>query len=169
MDGLSSGASVEGVTLDINTTPTTIPFGTIAPNVMVEGAHRLQVDANSTQGYQVFISMNGNILSSGGAEIEQVTGTNAAPTAWATGCLPTATSCFGYHTGDDTLYGGSTRFSAIDTYAGINTLGTLEEIGYSSQPVAGDTIDVVFRIFIRQLQDAGIYEANINYVSVPIF
>jgi hypothetical protein len=74
----------------------------------------------------------------------------------------------GYHTGDDTLQNGSTRFSAVDTYAGFSTT-TLEEIGYSSQPVVGDTVDVIFRIFRRELQDAGQYETNIVYVSVPIF
>ena len=168
MEGVSSGTTIEGVTLDIATAPSAVPFGTVPPNAMIEGAHRLGVDTNGTQGYQLFMTMTSDLLSSGGSVIEQVSGTNGAPTAWASGCAVDATSCFGYHTSDDTLYGGSTRFSAVDTYARISTT-TLDEVGYSSQPTLTDTVDVVFRIFIRQLQDAGTYEAHIQYVSVPIF
>lgn len=103
-----------------------------------------------------------------GATMKNVTGTNAVPVSWNTGCAPEATSCFGYHTGDDTLQDGSTRFSAIDTYAGFSTT-TLEEISYTSQPSIGDTTDIVFRLLIRNLQDAGVYETNIMYVTIPMF
>jgi hypothetical protein len=74
----------------------------------------------------------------------------------------------GYHTSDDTLEGGSTRFSAIDTYAQISTTSP-DEISYSSQPVANEVTDVVFRIYVRQLQEAGDYEARMMYISVPMF
>ncbi len=168
MGGLTSGQSIEGVVLDIDTTPTTIPFGVLSPGAALEGAHRLSVDTNGTEGYQLFMTMTGDLTTAGGATISQVTGTNAAPLSWDAGCAADAPSCFGYHTGDDTLEGGSTRFSAIDTYARLSTT-TLDEVSYSSQPAAGDTTDIVFRILIRDLQDAGIYETNIEYISVPIF
>jgi hypothetical protein len=112
--------------------------------------------------------MSSDLLSSSGETIDQVTGNNEAPVSWDSGCIPSATSCFGYHTSDDTLYGGSTRFSAVDTWARMSTT-TLDEVGYSSQPVSGEYIDTIFRVFVRQLQDAGTYEANFQYVSVPIF
>lgn len=112
--------------------------------------------------------MDGDLMSTNGAYMKPITGTNASPISWASGCDVGAQSCFGYHTGDDTLNGGSTRFSAIDTYARVST-STLDEVSYSSQPTVSDTTDIVYRLFIRSLQDAGLYEARIRYVSVPIF
>lgn len=166
--GISTGQLIEGVTTDITTTPTTIPFGVVAPNSFVEGVHRFTIDTNGTSGYRLYAMLSDNLISSSGATIKQVTGNNASPTSWASGCSGSATSCFGYHTSDDTLYGGSTRFSAIDTWSRMSTT-TLDEIGYSSQPVAGESIDVVIRLLIRQLQDAGTYTAKMRYISVPIF
>jgi len=168
MQGLASSTVIEGVTLDVDSTPTTIAYGSIPVDTMVEAGHRLAVDTNGTQGHQIFMMMTGDLLSSGGAKINPITGTNEAPTAWNTGCAAEATSCFGYHTGDDTLQGGSTRFSAIDTYARMSTT-TPEEVSYNSQPVAGEVTDIVFRLFRRQLQDAGQYESSIMYISVPMF
>ena len=112
--------------------------------------------------------LKGSILSSSGAEIQQVSGTNASPAAWNDGCDAQASSCFGYHPSDDSLYGGSARFAAFDTYARMSTT-TPEEVAYSSQPVTGEVNDIVFRILVRQLQDAGRYETNMMYISVPIF
>jgi hypothetical protein len=159
---------VEGVTLDITTTPTTVPFGTVPQDTFVEGGHRLTVDSNGTEGYQVLMVMSDDLLSSSGVHIKPITGTNSSPTSWATGCDSNATSCFGYHSGDDTLQGGSTRFSAIDSYARMSTT-TAEEISFSSQPAINETTDVVFRILVRQGQEAGQYETNIRYISIPIF
>jgi hypothetical protein len=168
MDGMTSGETLEGVTTDIATTPQTIPFGSVPLDTFVEGAHRFVVDTNGTEGYQLFVMMSGDLMNVYGSRINQVTSTNNSPTAWSTGCGASAPSCFGYHTSDDTLYGGSTRFSAIDTWARMSTT-TLEEVGYSSQPVSGENIDIIFRLLVRQLQDAGTYEANFQYVTVPIF
>jgi hypothetical protein len=168
MSGLASSTIIEGVTLDIDTTPTTISFGELTPGSLIEGAHRLGIDTNGTEGYQLFMMMQGDLTNPSGATVKQVTGTNASPTAWNDGCSAGAASCLGYHTGDDTLQGGSTRFSALDTYAGLSTT-TLDEVSYSSQPSVGETTDIVFRILVRELQDAGLYETNIMYVSVPIF
>jgi len=112
--------------------------------------------------------MTGDLLSSSGTYIKPITNTNAVPASWATGCDVNATSCFGYHSGDDTLQGGSTRFSAIDTYAQMSTT-TLEEVAFNSQPVANETTDIVFRLLVRQMQDAGQYESRMMYVSIPVF
>ncbi len=168
MSGIASSTILEGVTTNINTTDVSVPFGTLVPEVIMTGAHRLNVDTDGTQGHQILMMLTGDLMTSSGAYVRYVTGTNASPIAWNTGCDVGAVSCFGYHTGDDTLQGGSTRFSAVDTYAGFSTT-TLEEVAYTSQPVQGDTTDIVFRLMIRNLQDAGQYETNIRYVSVPMF
>jgi len=168
MTGLASSTIVEGVTLDIDTTPTTLNFGTLVQDALVEGAHRLGVDTNGTEGYQILMMMNGDLMTAGGSKIKPITGTNAVPLSWEIGCASTATSCFGYHTSDGTLKDGSARFAALDTYARLSTT-TPEEVAYSSYPLSGETFDIVFRLLARQNQDAGKYEANIIYVSVPIF
>lgn len=168
VSGLASTTVLEGVTLDVDTTPTRIAFGSVPVNTFVEAGYRLSVDSNGTEGYQVLMTMQGDLLSSSGDHIKPISGTNAAPLAWASGCDAGATSCFGYHSGDDTLQGGSTRFSAIDTYARMST-STPEEVSFSSLPVANETTDVVFRMLVRQMQDAGLYESKIMYISIPIF
>ena len=168
MSGIASSTTLEGVTTDIDTAPTLIPFGHVPIETFVEGAYRLTVNSNGTEGYQVFMMMTGDLLSSSGTYIKPITSTNAAPASWATGCDAGAASCFGYHTGDDTLQGGSTRFSAIDTYAQMSTT-TLEEVSFSSQPVANETTDIIFRLLVRQMQDAGQYESRMMYVSIPVF
>jgi len=169
MAGIASTTVVAGLTLDIDSTPTTLYFGKLTNNVSKAGAHRLTIDTNGTEGYQLFMVMDGDILSASGAFIQPISGTNTTPTAWNTGCAGSAPSCFGYHTTDATLEGAlGARFSAIDTYARMSTT-TLDEVSYSSQPAVSEATDVVFRILARQLQDAGSYEARIRYVSVPIF
>jgi len=62
----------------------------------------------------------------------------------------------------------STRFSADDSYARFSTT-TPEEVSYSSQPVTGETTDIVFRILARSLQDTGQYQNRIRFISVPKF
>ncbi|MBI2120476.1 MAG: hypothetical protein HYT94_02520 [Parcubacteria group bacterium] len=108
VDGVSSGTATEGVTTDITTTATSIPFGTLSFGAEVEGAQRLTVTTDADYGYQVFLRQESGFLSNNGAEILGVTGTNASPSAWATGCPSSAAGCYGYHAGDDTLAGGST-------------------------------------------------------------
>lgn len=168
MDGLASSTVIEGVTLDIDTSPSSLDFGSLTASSTLEGAHRLAVDTDGTEGYQLLMYMDGDLMSSSGSTIKPITGTNATPSSWVSGCSASAPSCFGYHTSDDTLEGGSTRFSAIDTYAQVNTT-TPEIVAYSTQPAFGEVTDVIFRIIRRELQEAGLYEARIRYISVPMF
>jgi hypothetical protein len=135
---------------------------------MLEGAHRLTIDTNGTEGYTILMAMDGELMSAGGSTIRPILGTNVVPVSWATGCVTEAPSCFGYHAGDDTLGEGSTRFAATDTFAAVSTT-TAEEIAHSSQPVSGEVSDIVYRILRRPSQDAGDYEARIRYISVPEF
>lgn len=168
VSGLASTTVLEGVTLDVGTTPNTIEFGTLSFDTSIEAAHRLAIDANATEGYQISMQLDGDIMNYSGAPLRGITSTNTNPLAWSTGCSVSAPSCLGYHTSDATLLNGSTRFAADDTYARFSTT-TLEEIGYNSIPVLGETVDVIFRAFVRNSQDAGLYEGRILYVTSPIF
>jgi hypothetical protein len=108
-----------------------------------------------------------NLMSGGGATILDIIGSNASPVSWNAGCLTTVTSCYGYHTGDNTLAGGSSRFILNDTFAPVES--TPSEVAYSSAPVTGETTDIVYRVKANAGQAAGSYESRIIYIVVPVF
>ncbi len=168
MSGVASGSTTEGVTTDTATSPVTIDFGALMTGDERTAAHRLTVDANATEGYQLFVFAPDAFSNSSGDSINGFTGTNATPAAWGTGCAVSAAGCFGYHVGDDSLQGGSARFSPNDTYARLSTTSP-EEIMYSSLPVAGEFSDIIYRIRINELQEAGQYVMRMVYIAVPIF
>lgn len=169
VDGVPSASStLEGVTTDIATTPYGVPFGSLDVGVPVIGAHWLRVVTNAGNGYQVFVSETQNFLSAGGGEIPGVNASNTLPLSWGVACAATSTGCFGYHTGDDTLFGGSGRFSANDTWAEFEI--PAREIMYSGAPTtATDTTTMIFKVERHGLLPAGAYETAIQYIVVPVF
>lgn len=166
--GIPSATVIEGITTDLDTTSSQINFGTVLPGTQVEAAHRLSIDTNGTEGYQILMYTTGDFMSSQGVRIDPFVGSNAAPLGWSTGCTADKKGCFGYHAGDDLLQGGSTRFTPNDSYAAFSST-TPEEISYSSFPTINDTTDVIYKLEIHDLQEAGKYETNIVYIAVPFF
>lgn len=167
--GLSSGTATEGITTDITTTPTAVPFSTLSFDAEIEAAQRLTVDTNASEGYQIFVFQRQGFLHSAyGVVINPVTGTNISPTGWGTGCASTASGCYGYHAGDDSLEGGSTRFAADNTYAKFSTT-TAEEIAFNSGPVTNESTDIVFKTKVTNQQEAGDYNSSVVYIVVPTF
>ena len=170
VEGVGSGQSTEGVTTDVATTPVSIPFGSVPFDTDYTAAYRLTVDVNATEGYQMFMYANQDLLDSYGNRIEPITGTNASPLAWSSGCTGATPGCIGYHAGDDALSGGasSTRFFPDNTYAALSTT-TPEEVMFSSQPTTNETSDLIFRIRVSEEQPAGLYESEVIFISVPLF
>jgi len=168
LSGIAASQSVEGITTDIPTTATSIGFGSLPIGSEFEAAQTVGISTNATEGYQILMYGTGDLLNSYGEAIDPITGTNAAPIAWAAGCSISATGCFGYHSGDDTLSAGSARFSASDTYAQFSTT-TAEEVVYSSIPVIAESTDVVYKLQVNDLQEAGQYETGITYIAMPVF
>lgn len=167
VSGVASSTATEGVVTDITTTPTELSYGLLPFGTEIDAAHRISVSTNASEGYQVFMYFDQLLTNGYGTTIENVTGTNAVPSGWLTGCAPEAPSCFGYHVGDDTLAGGSARFSPSDSYAGVSSI--LSEIMHSSVPVSNESHDIVYRIFVRVGQESGTYESGIRYIAVPVF
>ncbi len=167
ISGIDTGSSTEGIVTDITTTATSVPFGSLTVGVPKNAAQRLTVSTNASEGYQVLAYERQDLTASLGVTIDDVTGTNLAPTDWSTGCTAGAASCYGYHVGDNTLAGGSTRFLLNDTYAALE--GSLAEVAYSSGPVSGESTDIVYRIQVGINQPAGMYESDIVYIVVPVF
>jgi hypothetical protein len=166
--GVSSSTVTEGITTDIGATATSIPYGNLVIGNDVEAAHRLTVTTNAPEGYQLYLTSPSELTSASGAVVPPVTGTNQSPVGWGTGCSFSAAGCFGYHAGDDTLDGGSTRFAANDTYARFSTT-TLDEVVYSSGPIANESVDMVYKVKATPMQAAGQYSTIIRYIAVPTF
>ncbi len=169
ISGVSAGTVVAGETTDVATTPTTVPFGTIPLGGSgVKASYRLTISTDANEGYQVFMRTDADFLNQAGTELPQITGTNASPVPWATGCSSGATGCYGYHSTDGTLLGNPVRFLAPDTYAAFSST-TLEEVMYNSGPVINDTADILFRVEAHAGLPAGSYTTNVQYIVVPIF
>jgi hypothetical protein len=154
------------VTTDKTTTASTIPFGSLTISATTTLAQRITVSTNAPHGYSVYLRETQDLTSDLGDKIPNVTATNSQPLPWTSTCLSSAKGCFGYHSGDDTL-ANSTRFLVNDTYAQASS--TAQEIIYNSGPVTSEVTDMVYRIFVRPLQEAGHYTSSFIYTVVPIF
>lgn len=163
--GLAALTSTSGIVTDVTTTATAIGFGALPLGVDREAAQRININTNATEGYQVLKYASQQLLNSYGEAIPAVSASNAVPAGWATACSGAATGCFGYHTTDATLFGGSGRFGPTDSYAALDTVP--REIMYSSTST-NDTHDVVYKTKVTSLQSAGDYTTNITYIAVPV-
>lgn len=166
LSGVASGTTIDNEMLNVTSTTSTIPYGSVPFGTEYVAAYRLHVDTNATEGYQVLMYVDQQLTNSYGHQIQPITGDNASPTQWDDGCSDSFTSCFGYHVEDDLLANGSMRFALNDTYAALST--TPEEVMYSSIP-SEDTHDIVYKIKISEEQPAGEYTAAISFISIPIF
>ena len=54
ISGLEAATSTEGISTDVETTATGVPFGALLLSTSVEAAHRLSVTTNAGQGYKIF-------------------------------------------------------------------------------------------------------------------
>lgn len=167
ISGVASASSTEGITTDVTTTPTSVPFGTLGIGTELEAAHTLTVSTSATNGYKILAFERQGFMSNQGATIDPVTGTNPAPLSWSSGCPGSMAGCYGYHSGEDVLDGGSTRFSANDTYAQFSQ--TPYEVAYSATPVTDKETNMVYKVLARNVQDAGEYESSLVYIAVPVF
>ena len=166
VSGLPTGTTTAGITTTASSSATTVTFGYIPLNTNWYAAHRVSLTTNAAEGYRVLSYARQQLLNSYGTAIPSITGTNAVPVAWATGCIVGATGCVGYHTTDGSLASGSTRFSPLDSYAGLET--TPREIMYSSLP-AVDVHDIVYRVQVGSLQPAGLYQTEMVYLAIPTY
>ncbi len=167
VSGIDADTSLEGVVTDATTTATSIDFGSLAMDTEIEAAQRLTVFTNGTQGYQVFLQFDQDLVDSYDNPIDSLSSTNDSPATWGSQCTGATTGCFGYHAGDSVLYDGSLRFALDNTYAGIES-GAVEVMG-SGMPVTFDVSEVVYRTRVSHLQPAGDYTTSLRYIVVPIF
>lgn len=163
---VTAGYTVDGYTSDVDTSPVAIPYGDVPFGQSYYAVQQLSLSTNATEGYRVYAYMDQPLTSSFGSTIAPITATNASPQSWASACDPVAASCFGYHTSDDVLFGGSARFAPDDSFAAMTT--TPAEIIYSAVP-GTQTHDVVYALEVRDEQPAGDYTADITYIITPVY
>ncbi len=166
ISGLGSGVSTAGIVTDATTTPTTINFSSIPFNTAIEAAQRINISTNATEGYQILKYAGQQLTNSVSDTVLPITSSNTVPAGWTTACLTSATSCFGYHSSDATLFGGSSRFAPTDSYAALST--TPREVMYSSIPTTGDINDIVYKLRVGNTQPAGDYTTSLTYIAVPV-
>lgn len=166
VDGLGAGTTVGAIVTDATTTATSILFDSIPFDTEHTAAHRLTVDTNATEGYQILVFSDQLLTNTYGSTIPEVTGSNATPLSWMTGCVVPSLGCFGYHTTDSSLLGGDPRFGAEDTYAAFST--TPQEVMYRSTPIL-ESHDIVYKIQIGPEQPSGDYQKTITYLAIPVF
>ncbi len=165
--GLATTTATEGMTTDVSTTPTAVPFGRLQYGVSTIGAQRLTVSTNANQGYKVYVFERQPFENGSGVPIDPVTSTNPAPEGWSTGCSGGAFGCWGYHTSEDVLDGSSTRFAPNDTYARFSS--TPYEVAFSDGPVTSESVDMLYRVQVQNDQDEGDYSSAVVYIVTPVF
>lgn len=163
--GISSSTSVEGETTTITSTSTTIPFGTLVVDTPSVAAQSITVSTNAVDGYTTTIQQDSDLTQGQGKIIDPVSGTNATPASFP--ASPTR-SAFGYHTSDDTLCTGTSgRFSANDSFAKITSIAL--EVACSTGPVTNEVTNIVFKLLIKGVQDAGQYQNQVTYITTGTF
>jgi len=170
VSGLPAGTTTEGVTTDFETSANLISFENLPLEQSKNAAQRLEISTNAESGYQLFIYQRQNLISNSGNEILSASSTNEYPESWSLACPSDFKSCFGYHTGDDTLSAigqGIARFAPDNTFARFEN--QMKEIAYNPLPTSQEIVDFVFRLESRVLQEAGQYSNELVYVIVPTF
>ncbi len=165
--GVSSGITIASETTTVTSTATTMGFGSLTvgdafPNI---AAQTVTVTTNAAGGYTSTVQQNNNLTSSQGDTIATVSGTNASPAAFDTGVTQ---GRFGYHTTDSSLCTGtSARFSSANTYAALDV--TPYEVACNSSVATAEATDIVYKLVIGALQEAGDYQNVITYITTATY
>jgi hypothetical protein len=176
--GVNSSTSTCGITTDVTSTATTVPFGTLALNTFKEAAHTLTVSTNAASGYSVTAVENDQLGKDGGTTPNIVDTpcdsgpcTQSAEQEWSTA----TNNGFGYSLDNDDAAaiafqhdtGGGT-FKSRQFADAANSEAAVEL--FSSTTVANSqNINICYRISVGATQAAGDYENNITYTATATF
>ncbi len=182
VNGTSSGAVINGVTCDNDTTATTTDFGTLAVGTPTTVCQTLEVTTNADDGYIVTVQQDQELTSDSGSNINSFDNSpdgtgSTTPHTWVS---PTNT-LDAYHTyghmgltssdADLSSYGYSDFTGS--KYAGLNSTDTMV-IMHHNGPSDGSTQNkgfagVAYTAEIGSLQEAGDYENTLTYICTPTF
>lgn len=162
---VASGQTVNGATTTVTTTDGTIPFGTVTTSANSIAAHDATVTTNAGSGYTVYIRYTAK-PTSGANDIDDHTGTNAAPTTMAAG-----TEAFGYTTNDASLgTGTANRFTSSggNKFAAFTTSNA--EVAYSATAVSSETTRFGYEVGVSGTTPAGTYgTSTVIITATPLY
>jgi hypothetical protein len=163
--GTAASTVCNGATSNVVTTATTVPLGTPTTSVNNIGVQNLNVTTNAGSGYTVYARYTAKPIS-GANDINDHTGTNAAPTAFSAA----GTEAYGYSTNDAVLGTGTVdRF----TSAGGNKWGafttTNAEVAFSGAGVTNETTCLAHQAGISGTTPAGAYTTTAIYTATPVY
>lgn len=160
------GETVNGATTTtgLNTTATTIPFGTVTSSTNKIAAQDLTVSTNSGNGYTVYTRYTAQ-PTSGANTIDDHTGTNGAPSVFSAA----GTEAFGYTTSDSTLSGTADRFTSSggNKWAAFTTSNA--ELVFGAAAVNNETTRVGFQTGVSATTEPGSYVTSVIYTAVPVY
>lgn len=153
IEGVELGQGINGALSTVTTETGTnlVEFGVLSTVDNQIAAHSLNISTNALFGYTVFVKYTGP-LSYMTAQIDDHTGTNAAPTAF-----PAAgVEAFGYTTDsfdENTWAGFTTEFEPISTASGPQD----------------DTFGFGYQVGIGSLTPAGTYSTTVVFQATPTY
>ena len=174
--GVNTSTSTCGISTDITTTATTVPFGALALNTFKEGAHTLTVSTNAVGGYSVTAVENDQLGKDGGTtpfipdtpcDIGPCTHTSQQE--WITN----TNNGFGYSLDNDDAaaiafeYSGGTWLAR--QFAVTQETQAPVELFSSTTTADGENADICYRISVGSTQTAGDYENNLTYTATATF
>lgn len=165
LSAVAAGQSINGAATTIATSTTSIPFGTVSSAANAIAAHDATVGTNASAGYTLYIRYTGALTSTGGATIDDHTGTNASPASF-----PAAgTEAFGYTTNDSSLgTGTATRFTSSNNLYAKFTTSNLE-VAYNAGPTASTTHRIGYEVGVSNATEAGSYTTTVIYTLTPTY
>jgi hypothetical protein len=161
----------------VNSTATTIPFGTLAPNMDKVTCQTLTISTNAPNGYLLYVVQNQN-LTSGSDDIDQfldgVRVDDLSAVAWADPQVNVGNEAshghIGYGTTDPSVFPNAATYAGIPTSATV--AGTTPPVTTglacdNAAAVQSQVCTVEYRVEVSALQPAGSYSNEIQYLLVP--
>jgi len=165
VNSVAGSQACDGTTTTAASTATTIPFGTVtsASNAIV--CQDLTAATNSTNGYTIYARYTGAPANALAQTLADWTGTNAAPTTFASA----GTEAYGVTTNDTTLgTGTANRFtSGGQKWAALTTSNA--ELAYESTGVTSTTYRVGHQAGVSLTTKPGTYSTTVIYTCTPIY
>ena len=191
ISGVASSTAVKDTTTDVDSTTTTIPFGTLPIGSSVVAAQDLTVATNASEGYTVVVFQDQDLTSAAADTIKCFADATCVsfttPTAWAspTGTLDEENTYghFGFTSEDAGVaascldegdYGtGYYGAKAADLWAGFDGTDQATVMCHTG-PADGTTehkgaTRVGYQVEITALQQAGEYTNTLTYIATPTY
>ncbi len=189
--GVNSGTTACGLSTDVTTTPTSVPFGELSISAFTTAAQALSVSTNASNGYSVTALANDQLGKNGNTCTGDNTGADCIPDSVGDNSTMThentdewtssATKGFAYSLDDVNSSGTTPAFQYTSTSG--NCTGTYcakqfadQEDSQSAQTIFSSTsvadnhnLFVCYKSIISSTQSAGEYENHITYTATATF